>query len=102
VITFGFVNEYKILDKKFSPTIGMDAFFYLINISHDFMSGTIEGSTDNDDSYTYAIAPKAGISYEYKDNWLFSGGLARSMSFLGTAEHQAYWKTYLSVIYYFD
>jgi outer membrane protein W len=98
----GITCMFKILDKKFSPTVGIDGTAALIVISEDdYAEGAISSSSTNDTYWRFAVCPKAGASYQIKDNWLINAGVGFNVGF-GNTGVQAYWKPFLMINYFFD
>lgn len=104
VASIGFWSDFKILSKKFSPTLGLDFYAYVASLNEDYTVEwqiSLQGQNENETTYSFAFIPKAGLSYELKDNWLFAGGMGRSMAFYGSETLRSFWKSYISVLYYF-
>jgi hypothetical protein len=102
--SLGISLDFKLFkeEKKFSPVLGMDGFCYIVNYSEDYRIETsTEGSTQNENTWVLAIAPKAGLTYAFRESWLFSLTLARSMGY-GPGGIQSYWKPSVGFTYYFD
>ena len=100
--TAGFTGIFKIIDKNFSPMVGLDASAAIIVISEDdYAEGAISSSSTNDTYWRFAICPKAGASYQIKDNWLINAGVGFNMGF-GNTGVQSYWKPFIMLNYFFD
>ncbi len=100
----GLRNEFTFFpDKKFSPILALDLYFYVISISDDYYAETlIQSSITNDTYWALAIIPRIGLQYELNDQISLTGGFGRSMSFTGTVDAQSYWKTYIGIKYYIN
>ncbi len=101
MLSFGFGSNFKILDKKFSPIIGMDAYVTIIDESEDSNDGVVNSSSTNDTYWRLSICPKVGACYQIKESWLLNAVIGRDMGF-GLTGTQSYWKPSFSASYYFD
>jgi len=101
-LSIGVTNDFRILpDSKFCPVIGMDMYFYVIEVGEDDYTETIESySTTGDDYWLLSFVPRVGAQYQINKEWYLSGFLGRSMSITGTATSQAFWKMSVSLTYY--
>ncbi|HTB07857.1 MAG TPA: hypothetical protein VK806_12965 [Bacteroidia bacterium] len=102
VLPIGLRNEYVLLtDKKVSPIIACDVYFYVITIDEDDYAETaIQSSEQGDNYWLLSILPRLGLQYKLNDSWLLTGGFGRSMSFAGIVQAQAFWKAYVGIKYY--
>jgi hypothetical protein len=97
----GFGLLCQVLEKKFSPVVGIDGFASLIVINEDYgAEGFITASVTNDSYWQLSLCPKAGISYQLSDNWLLNTGAGISVGF-GNAGVMSMLKPYLLIHYFF-
>jgi hypothetical protein len=100
--TAGIMCMFKVLDKKFSPTVGIDGMAAIIVISEDnFTEGALSSSSTNDTYWRFALCPKVGASYQINDSWLINAGAGFNMGF-GNTGVQSYWKPFIMLNYFFD
>ncbi len=101
VVPLGVNIDYKIMDENFSPTVGGDVYFLMMDMIyiHD-LSGVIHSET-NGGKGAMAVVPRVGMSYE-AGNVLLLGGVGYSMGIDEEYGMQTYLKSYLKVCYYFD
>jgi hypothetical protein len=102
VIPIGVNVEYKLLDDDFSPFVGLQPYFYLIDYVHSYHDAAMDVTNSEETEWQVAMLPKAGIQYKFKDKWLFAAGVGYSLGITGTVDTQNYWKTFLSATYYID
>ncbi len=104
VVPIGMRNEFILFpEKKLSPVLALDLVFNIISIDEDDYAETFIQSSETGDTYwSLAILPRFGAQYKLNDNIVFTAGFGRSMSFTGTVENDAYWKTYIGIKYYID
>lgn len=102
IIQVGPTCDIKILDhKKVSPFFGIDLFADIFDISHDdYTESLILSSTTNDIYYNWALDGRVGVQYQLNDDMLLMAGLGRHMGFGGAIGRQAFWKPFISFIYY--
>lgn len=100
VITIGLQSEYKILDKPFSPIVGLDLVYqansYKYEIHNIFEVGNYEMSSN-----AIGITPKIGVSYELNDTWLISGSVGKNLVMDWELAGYSYWKSMVGVTCYF-
>jgi len=101
VVPVGVNIDYKIMDENFSPTIGGDVYYLMMDMVyiHD-LAGIIHSETAGGTS-AMAFVPRVGVSYEAGDV-LFLGGVGYSMGIDEDYGLQSYIKSYLKVCYYFN
>lgn len=101
--TVGFNFEYKFLDKKFSPVIGTDIYFHVIEYDYIYHVPMIGGSdVTNKNIVTMGIIPRLGVVYDLTDNITLEAGIGKSIAIDNTYEKYQYWKTYIGAVYFFN
>jgi hypothetical protein len=101
VISPGGNMEFKILDKNFSPIVGLDVYFYIISYQYQNYIVTLINEQETNSIGAVAVLPKVGVSYELNKKFLIMGGLGKSFGYQSDYITQSYWKVFLKLGYYF-
>lgn len=101
ILSFGATNDINILkNKKCSPVIGLDFYFYVITIAEDdYAESLVNESTTGDSYWLVSINPRIGFRYRLTDALTIAGGCAKSVSILGTSVPLPFIKPYISIFY---
>jgi len=99
VVPIGFGAEYRPLETKLSPVIGLMGYFYVIDLAYHSDVQTLIDEDSESAEWELAVMPKLGLSYKLSDNWLLSASLGYSLGITGTVDTQSYWKTSIGVMY---
>jgi hypothetical protein len=102
VVPFSFGAEYKLLNTNFSPFIGIDGNFFVINMDYHNHIETVMDEDGSDLYWELGVLPKIGVTYNINNAIQLYAGVGYSLGIVGTTDTQAYWKTFLSVGYKFD
>ncbi|MBC7384494.1 MAG: hypothetical protein H7296_16120 [Bacteroidia bacterium] len=94
---------YKILDRNFSPTIGLDAGMNIVNYHQYTYFETVRSADVTRSSLFIGLFPNIGASTQIGDNVLLSFGMGKSYNLdLVSFKPVQLWKFQLGVMYYID
>ncbi len=98
VLSLGGGANYKILDKKVSPFVGLDFSILLASYHRSYYIQTLISSDEQDNNTTFAIRPKLGVSAEISDVIRLQAGIAQSIGkTYEVSETQVYWQPFISI-----
>jgi len=101
-IPFTITNDYKLLDKRFSPILGMDVYFHYSSFSfyrHDVVR-TFLSEHRGEEVAGFGLNPKLIFSYDYNETLTFYSGISKSIP-LRDAYVRSFWKVFASAQFYF-
>ncbi|MFA6923378.1 MAG: hypothetical protein WC223_03900 [Bacteroidales bacterium] len=101
-ISIGIISEYKFLDTKLTPLVGLDVNVNMHNFDYENYIETAKDIGYSGEQVEIAIVPRIGIKYELEKTWVFSAGIGKSMGYVSNNSKQSYWKPYISVCYYYQ
>lgn len=93
--------EYKIFDNVFSPVVGCDVYLHMFIYEYTHETETLIHEEFTGGTYAIGWHPRLGFSYDFQDEITLNGSLGKCMSIDQNYSLYSYWKTSLSVIYYF-
>lgn len=103
VLSLGAGANYKILDKKLSPFVGMDFSALLASYHRSYYIQTLISSDEEDNNITFAIRPKLGFSFEASETIRIQAGIAQSIGkTYDVEEAQVYWQPFFSIQAFLD
>ncbi len=103
VLSFGAGANYKILDKRLSPFVGMDFSALLASYHRSYYIQTLISSDEEDNNITFAIRPKLGLSFEASETIRIQAGIAQSIGkTYDVEETQVYWQPFFSIQAFLD
>ena len=101
VVPIGVNVDYKILDEDFSPTLGGDVYFLMMDMTYIHDLATVIHEETSGGKSAMSFVPRIGVSYE-AGNILLLGGVGYSVGMEEDYSLQSYLKPYLKACYYFN
>jgi hypothetical protein len=88
-------------NKKFSPVLGVSFDFFIMSITTDNYTETIQASNSSDNSeWSASIIPYIALQYKLSQSFLLSAGLGANMAYAGSTDYQTFWKPTIRITYF--
>lgn len=95
-------NEFRILNTKVSPFVGLDCYIHFISYEHISDIATLSNTEESIGKVAIGFQPRIGIQFDNKKGLVLSSGIGKVMSREQEYINQSYWKVYLATRYFFN
>ncbi len=95
-------SDYKIIDRDFSPLIGLDLGVYFIHYRMIDYVKTLRSLDETSNAMALVVTPKIGISYEINDQFLFMLTAGKTLAYQPESTTFAHYKASFGFVYYYD